>query len=193
MSHVDLHRVRAAFHGALRRVAVTFYKLVNPLRGNFHRDVSSEHGRDGAGSHDGSTGIHRISLRACVLKLDGYFCALRVAGVCDLLQALDAGVAVKAGLSRAAFCIVVYDGRLDGDESELSLRALCVVGNRLIAPCAVCVCKVISHRRNHETVLHSHGSDLDRGEHCLKSHVFFLTLSFLSRFLGFYHLRPCFF
>ena len=108
-------------------------------------------------------------------------------GIRNLLQACDAAFIVQARLSRAALGSFMYNGRLDGNQAKLAFRTFCIICDRLIAPASIRICEVIAHRRDYETVLYSHWSNLDWLEHIFKFHIISsLSIYCLSQELSLY-------
>ena len=171
MSHMNLYGIRAAFHGASCCLCIAFYQFIYLSGRHFFRRVSSYRRWDGCCRLDWRACILCISFRPCVLQLDRDFSALCMTGIRNLLQACDAAVIVQARLSRASLGSFMYNGRLDGNQAKLAFRTFRIICDRLVAPASVRICEVIAHRRNYETVLYSHWSNLDWLEHIFKFHI----------------------
>ena len=183
MCHMDLNCIYACFHGSLCCKTIAFYQFVNFFSCNFLWCISSAVCRNACSSLDRCTCIFRISFRTCILKLYRNFCSLCMTGINYLAEAFDCGIIIKTWFARAAFCAFMYYGCFNCDQSKTTFCSLSIVSYGLFAHASVCVCKVISHWRNYETVLYCHWSDVDRLEHCIKFHVAF---SFSFGFLFIY-------
>ena len=112
-------------------------------------------------------------------------------GIYYLAEAFDCGIIIKARFARAAFCTFMDYGCFDCDQTETAFCSFTIISYRLFAHASVCVCKVVSHWRNYETVLYCHWSDIDRLEHCIKFHVAF-SFSFGFLFINCYVFIYCY-
>ena len=168
--HMDLNSICTGFHCSSCSLAVSFDQLINFLSCKLLRDISSAYRRNAGSCCDRCSCILRISLRTCILKLDGNLCSLCMTSVDNLAEALDSGVIIETWLTRATFCSFVNYSSFDSDQTETALGSFFIISCGLLAHGTVCVCKVISHWWNNKTVFHCHRTDLDRLKHRIEFH-----------------------
>ena len=169
--HMDLNSICSCFHCSSCSFSVAFDQLVNFLSCKLFRDVASAYRRDAGCCCDRCSCVLCISFRTCILKLDGNFSTFLMTSVDYFAEALDGGVIIKTWFTRAAFCAFVNYGSLDCDKTETTFCSFLIICSGLLAHSSVCVCKVISHWRNNETVLYCHRTDLDRLKHRIEFHM----------------------
>ena len=94
-----------------------------------------------------------------------------MASVNNFAEALDGRIIIETWFTRAAFCAFVNDGSFDSDQAKSAFCSFLIICSGLLAHSSVCICKVISHWRNNETVFYGHRADLDRLKHRIEFHV----------------------
>ena len=169
--HMDFNSICSCFHCSSCCLTVAFDQLVNFLSCKLLRNITSAYRRNAGCCCDRCSCVLCISLRTCVLKLDGHLCSFCMTSVDDLAEAFDRSVVVKTWFTRAALCAFVNYSSLDGDQTKSAFCSFSVICSGLLTHCSVCVCKVISHWRNNKTVLYCHRTDLDRLKHRIEFHM----------------------
>ena len=168
---MDLNSICTCFHGSSCCLAISFDQLINFLCCKLFRNVTSTYRRDAGCCCDRCSCVLCISFRTCILKLDGNFCTFHMASVNNFAEALDGRIIIETWFTRAAFCAFVNDGSLDSDQAKSAFCSFLIICSGLLTHSSVCICKVISHWRNNETVFYGHRADLDRLKHRIEFHV----------------------
>ena len=177
MCHVNFHCICSALHCTDRCISISFNKLIYLLCRNCFRNVSSISRCNSCCCLDWCSRILGISFRSGILKLNGNLSTFCMTGIGNLFQTLNAVVIIQTRFSRAALCSFMDNCCFDRDQAKLTFCTFSIVCNRLIAPCSICICKVISHWWYYKAVLYCHWSDLNRRKHIFELHYFF-PLSF---------------
>ena len=191
MCHMDFYGIYTRFYRTLCCFAIALYQFINSFCRNFFRNVFCFTCLDRRSCLDGSACIFRIAFRTSVLQLNGNFSSFCMNGIADFFQAFNAVVIVQTRFSGTAFCPFMYNSCFNGDQTKLTFCTFCIISNRLFTPCAICVCKVISHRWYDKTVFYNHRTNLDGRKHVFKFHNF--STSFLFLFCLFIFILRCIF
>ena len=176
MCHVNFYCIGSALHCADCCISVSFNELIYLLCRNCFRNISSISCCNRCCRLDWCSCILSISFRTCILKLNRNLSTFCMTGIGNLLQALDAVIIIQTRFSWAALCTFMNYCCFNCNQTELTFCTFSIVCNRLIAPCSICFCKVVSHWWYYETVLYCHWSDLNRRKHMFELHYFFTSL-----------------
>ena len=183
MRHMNLHRVKACLHSPSCRFSIAFYQFINLLCRNSLRNIRAAFGSNRGRCLNRSSGVFRISVRACILQLYGNLSPCGMDCIRHTAEALNRRIIINTGFSGAAFCALMYNGGFADNQAEATLCPRFIICCRLFAHRPVCIGKIISHGRHYKTVFYCHWTNLNWLKHKFKFHYLPSCHSVLCRAL----------